>query len=115
MDLKKFYQEMLKSASAAGILCRAEQDSFAGLRHLSEACIQAGRELELEEQLSLAENLYILSLKIYEALGRKTKLEKDVLAAREICLSLADLNMQQGNMHGADVYYVKACSYEKAI
>ena len=44
---------------------------------------------------------YIRALARYEALDCRSQ-------ARDLCLTLADLAMEEGNMHEADVWYVRA-------
>lgn len=72
-----------------------------------------GQKLLLQDQTEKAEQAFLKALKITEELLKYSKDPIHTACAMEICLSLADLNMQQGNMHGADVYYVKAMVYDK--
>lgn len=70
-----------------------------------------GQDLESQGELQKAEAAFLKALKITEDSLQKSKTSPIISKAKDLCLILADLNMQQGNMHGADVYYVKAMQY----
>ena len=70
-----------------------------------------GQNLEFQGELQKAEQAFLKALKITEESLQKSKISPAIVKAKDLCLILADLNMQQGNMHGADVYYVKAMQY----
>ena len=70
-----------------------------------------GHNLEFQGELQKAEAAFLKALKITEDSLQKSKTSPIISKAKDLCLILADLNMQQGNMHGADVYYVKAMQY----
>ena len=74
------------------------------------------RQAEAEEQagsLNLAEAQYIRALRAQEQLLMLTGKICWASAARESCSALADLCMQQGNMHGADFYYARMLAYDQ--
>ena len=73
----------------------------------AEQCIAGGKPAQGELYLRQA-------LKTYGQRFEETGSRDDGAAAREAALSLAELSMEQGNMHGADVYYVLADRYGKA-
>ena len=75
---------------------------------MARACMEKGRAYDLKESPAQAELQYRRALKLYEQLHSMTGSSDFADALREVCLSLADLCMQQGNLHGADVYYVSA-------
>ena len=66
----------------------------------AEKWIREARSLEEQGDLAGAALRYRRALQLSE--GRE---------ARDLCLTLADLDMQQGNLHGADVWYVLATEY----
>ena len=70
-----------------------------------------GQDLESQGELQKAEAAFLKALKITEDALQESKTSPVTGKAKDLCLILADLNMQQGNMHGADVYYVKAMQY----
>ena len=70
-----------------------------------------GQDLESQGELQKAEQAFLKALKLTEGTLNCCGKPKDTDQAKDLCLILADLNMQQGNMHGADVYYVKAMQY----
>ena len=82
------------------------------LKHRAEVCMKQGNLYDLQGDPAKAEQQYLEALKIQEALLKNCGDDSCRKMAGEICEILADLNMQQGNMHGADVYYVKAFSYQ---
>lgn len=65
-----------------------------------------------EDQPGLSERFYRKALTLAEENFRETGAPEAGSLARDLALSLADLDMQQGNMHGADVWYGKALEYE---
>ena len=67
-------------------------------------CVQQG-------DLQHGEQLYLKALRAWDEIYQQTGEQSDGAAAGEICEILADICMQQGNMHGADVYYVRALGY----
>ena len=72
-----------------------------------------GQNLESQGELPKAEQAFQKALKLTEETISRSGKPEDINNAKDLCLILADLNMQQGNMHGADVYYVKAMHYSK--
>ena len=81
------------------------------LSALAEESIDRGKALDLQEAPEKAEQQYLAALQIQEKLFQRTGKPSYLAAAAESCEYLADLCMQQGNMHGADCYYVKRLSY----
>ena len=68
--------------------------------------VQKGKEYEAAGELSQAEEEFKQAAMLHSELSDKTG-EKDFrAAAREDYERLADIHMQQGNMHGADHFYV---------
>ena len=84
------------------------------LRMLKEAakgyCLQ-GSQWNAEGNAGRAEIFYQRALQIYVLLLKMEEKEDYAAAAGECCEDLADLCMQQGNLHGADYYYVMVCAY----
>ena len=78
----------------------------------AEQAARRGELLVLQDCLEQAELSFRQALAIYDRLLRETAQAACARAAGEICTSLADICMQQGNMHGADNYYVKALFYD---
>lgn len=76
--------------------------------HLSE-----GEKLNLQGKLSEAEYQYLEALKGYQRLWELTGTQSYADAAADCCENLADLSMQQGNMHGADYYYAQILKCQK--
>ena len=76
------------------------------LKQAEEAFRQA-----LSDAPERAEGQFLKALKIYDGLWSLTEDQKFSQAAGEVCQYLAEACMQQGNMHGADVFYVKAMAY----
>ena len=64
-----------------------------------------------EDRPGLSERFYRKALTLAEENFRETGDPEAGSLARDLALSLADLNMQQGNMHGADVWYGKALDH----
>lgn len=81
------------------------------LAEIAEACMEKGKALESQGKPEVAEVPCRKALQITDLLWNHTGQKNYALTAREICLSLADLSMQQGNMHGADYYYAQALFY----
>ena len=81
----------------------------------AEEFARQGNFLDLQGCPEQAEQKYLRALKIWEELLTETGAPVYAHGAREICEHLADLLMQQGNMHGADLYYVKAFSYGSGL
>ena len=77
--------------------------------HLSE-----GEKLSLQGKLNEAEYQYLEALKEYQKLWELTRTQSYADAAADCCENLADLSMQQGNMHGADYYYAQILKYQKS-
>ena len=77
------------------------------------ACALRAEEYDLQENLDQAEYQYLQALKFNEQLFRITGAQTYADAAIESCTSLADICMQQGNMHGADYYHVQVLKYRQ--
>ena len=75
---------------------------------LAAESLRKGEAYEQAGQLEKAEAQVLLALKALEQLP-------DAAGARECSLKLADLCMQQGNMHGADFYYARAMGYDRGL
>ena len=82
------------------------------LSALAEESIDRGKALDLQEAPEKAEQQYLAALQIQEKLFQRTGKPSYLAAAAESCEYLADLCMQQGNMHGADQFYVRALDYQ---
>lgn len=80
---------------------------------LAETLAEQARAWDLQQQPGRAEQFYLRALEIFDRLYQLTGDRDLARKAADLCLDLADLSMQQGNMHGADVYYVKAMTYGK--
>ena len=85
------------------------------LRELADAGTRQGRKYEQNGQLDLAEEQFLLALKAQEQLLSALNEQCYADAAMESCSSLADICMQQGNMHGADFYYARAMGYRQGM
>ena len=72
----------------------------------AEEYVRQGRAWAAAGDIPRAEEAFRRALARYEALGCDQE-------ARDLCLTLADLAMEEGNLHGADVYYVRALRYPK--
>ena len=81
------------------------------LRSRAEEYTRQGAVLDLQGQPEQAAGLYLQALRLHDRLLEMTGDPAFARAAGEDCLSLADLSMQLGNLHGADVYYVRAMGY----
>ena len=81
------------------------------LKSWVEICMAQGEQYSRRGELSKAEQQYLRALKSQEELLKICRDESGIRIAGEICEILADLNMQQGNMHGADVCYAKVLFY----
>ena len=79
----------------------------------AESWVRQGRELDLQEEPEKAERCCLRALGIYEQLLEQTGSRAYAQAAEQVCTTLADLAMQQGNMHGADRYYVKSLGFQQ--
>ena len=79
------------------------------LQQQAEAAFRQG--LSCMEDPNRAEPYFLQALKIYDRLWSLTGDRTYSQAAGQICQYLAEICMQQGNMHGADVYYVKTMAY----
>ena len=79
----------------------------------AEEYMQLGQTLEARGDLQKAETAFLNALRITAGALEKDYDSQILIRAKELCLILADLNMQQGNMHGADIYYVKAMQYSE--
>ena len=84
------------------------------LQQQAEAAL--GQGLSHMEEPHRAEQYFLKALRIYDRLWSLMEDRKFSQAAGQVCQYLAEICMQQGNMHGADVYYVKAmaCAQEKS-
>ena len=78
------------------------------------AYIKLGDYWDLHGQPQQAEQAFLKALRITDEILFSSKDIQHTSLAKEICLRLADLNMQQGNMHGADFYYVKAMNHSQS-
>ena len=76
-------------------------------------CTLAGEQFDLQGNPEQAEGQYLQALRISVRLLELTGEPVYADAASENCSSLADLCMQQGNMHGADRYYVLSLHYAR--
>ena len=72
----------------------------------AEKLVRQGEAWEKAGEYARAEEAFCRALRCYEAAACTAR-------ARELCLTLADLDMTQGNLHGADVWYVRALKYGK--
>lgn len=81
------------------------------LRSEADACARRGAEYDLQEKPDLAEYQYLQAFRCNEQLLRITGDPVYADAAADCCASLADVCMQQGNMHGADRYYAQILKY----
>ena len=90
-----------------------KQSEISGLRQQAEAAFRQG--ICLQENPDRAEQQLLQAIKIYDSLWRFTDDREFSQAAGQVCQYLAEICMQQGNMHGADVYYVKAMAYGKNL
>ena len=77
----------------------------------AEEYIHLGQTLESQGDLVKAEQAFLKALRILDGCLCSSDDPLVTSKAKKLCLYLADLDMQQGNMHGADVYYVKAMQY----
>lgn len=94
-------------------LVAGDRKAVTALEALAREYVSQGEALENQGSLSGAESRYLRALVIYDWLLNLGE-ENFRIPARELSERLAELNMQQGNMHGADVYYVKAMAYGSA-
>lgn len=113
MELTEFILRAMREAGREQVLPRSEPDRVRLLENLAGEVSRQGKGLDLQELPEKAEKQYRLALAIWEKLLEHRKNPDYARQAEEVCLCLADLSMQQGNMHGADVYYVKAMEYGK--
>ena len=90
---------------------RISAEELSSLQAEADTCTLRGNTCNLREDLDQAEYQYLRALKINEQLFRVTREQAFLDAALENCSSLADVCMQQGNMHGADRYYVQIMKY----
>lgn len=88
-----------------------QEDSHAAEEKLAQEMLSRGADFLRKEEILKAERQFLLALEIYDRLEKRTGMKSYLGQAREICEILADLSMQQGNMHGADRYYVMAMDY----
>ena len=72
-----------------------------------------GRQADLQGTPDQAELPYLQALKINAQLLRITGAQCFSQAAAENCACLADICMQQGNLHGADRYYVQQLHFKE--
>ena len=79
----------------------------------AEDYIDLGQNFESQGELQKAEQAFLRALKLTEENVLSYGSPQNSIQAKELCLILAELNMQQGNMHGADVFYVKAMQYSQ--
>ena len=101
-------QELPDPGALLAALAGKEPLSAERLQHFQSAAetyALQGAESELQENNAQAECWYRRAFVLNTALFRTTGAEAFADAAVENCTSLADLCMQQGNMHGADYYY----------
>ena len=94
---------------------QAETDREQTLETQAAVGTRRGEEYEQNGQPDLAEDQFLLALKAQEQLIALSSEQRFVDAAAESCSSLADICMQQGNMHGADFYYARAMGYRQGI
>ena len=94
---------------------QTKQELIRNLEAQAEMCIRQGCSYDLQENPRQAEQQYLQALRILQELINRTGNRIYGEKAGEICLSLADLSMQQGNMHGADRYYVQAMEFGAQI
>ena len=74
--------------------------------------LSRANQLESRGDPEQAAAQYQKALRLYDRLLKTTGDREYGRLARECCTSLADCQMQLGNLHGADVYYVMALTYE---
>ena len=72
----------------------------------AEEFVRQGKAWAEAGEYARAEAAYRKALSLCEAGSRSRE-------AYDLCLTLAELNMEQGNMHGADVWYVRALEHKK--
>ena len=84
------------------------QSEYTEKAQLAADSLRRGEAYEQAGQPERAEAQVLLALKALEQLP-------DAAVARECSLKLADLCMQQGNMHGADFYYARAMGYDRGL
>ena len=77
--------------------------------------MRQGRQQEQLGQPDPAEERFLQALKALEELLALEDRPEYAAAAADCCTSLADLCMQQGNMHGADFYYARAMGYGQGL
>ena len=97
-----------------GILKKSiEPEEIKRLQQQIEACCRQGAAYAGQEDFTAAEQAYLRALKQTQLLLEKTGDSGYGSAAGELCEILADIHMQQGNMHGADRYYVEAQRFRR--
>ena len=79
----------------------------------ADGCLRLGSQLENRGDPEQAAVQLQKALQYYDRLLQCTGDRTYGGLARECCTGLADCQMQLGNLHGADVYYVMALTYEE--
>ena len=103
-------RELLGLLSKNGALT-AESEALC--RNRAEEHRRQGEGYDLAGKPGKAEESYLQALKLYDRLSRRTGKSCYGATAGEISMALAELCMEQGNMHGADRYYVQALTYRQ--